>query len=120
MTLAAEILALLDRTLEVQIETTSPKGARHEVPIWVVVDGNDVFARSYLGARARWYREILARPGALIVGSRRIQVKAIPATDDDSVGRTSAGYRKKYPTSPSLRAMQKPDVLPTTLRFEVA
>jgi hypothetical protein len=120
MTLSPEILALLDRTLEVQIETTSAKGARHVVTIWVVVDGNDVFARSYLGARARWYREILARPGALIVGSRRIEVKAIRATDDDPVRRTSLGYEKKYPTSPSLRAMQKPDVLPTTVRFEAA
>jgi hypothetical protein len=120
MTVSPEILALLDRTLEVQIETTSAKGARHEVPIWVVVDGSDVFARSYLGAHARWYRKILARPSALIVGSRRIQVKAIRATDDDSVRRTSEGYQKKYPTSGSLRAMQKPDILPTTVRFEAA
>lgn len=118
MTLPPEVVALLDGTAEVQMETTSAKGARHQVPIWIVVDGSDVFARSYLGENARWYREILARPGALIAGSRRIPVKAVLATDDDSVRRTSDGFQKKYPKSPSLRAMQRPEVLGTTLRFE--
>jgi hypothetical protein len=118
MTLPPDIVALLDRTAEVQMETTSPKGVRHEVPIWVVVDGGDVFARSYIGESPRWYREILARPGALVAGSTRIPVKAVPATDGDSIRRTSEGFRKKYPTSPSLRAMQRPEVLGTTVRFE--
>ena len=118
MTMPPEIVALLDGTAEVQMETTSARGTRHEVPIWVVVDGSDVFARSYLGETARWYREILARPGALIAGSRHIPVRAVVATDDDSVRRTSEGFQKKYPKSPSLRAMQRPEVLGTTVRFE--
>ena len=117
MTLSGEDLALLDRTQVVKIETTSPHGRKHLVSIWVVVDGSDVFARSYLGETARWYREIVARPGALVIDSRRIPVKSVAATDVDSVRRTSEGYQKKYPTSRSARAMQKPEILGTTVRL---
>jgi len=65
-------LALLDRSNEVDIETRSPKGTVHAVPIWVVVDGDDVFIRTYRGPKSRWYRELLAGPGALVVNGKRI------------------------------------------------
>ena len=115
-----DVLTLFDGTAEVDIETVSARGRVHRVPIWIVVDGTDVFARSYVGAEARWYRELLARPGAIVIGERRFAVSAVSATDPDSVRRTSEGYQRKYPTSRSLRAMQRPEVLPTTIRLEPA
>ena len=113
-------LELLDRTGEVDIETRSAKGAVHRVPIWVVVDGTDVFVRTYRGERSRWSRELVAAPGALVAGRTRIPVRATAATDEDSVRRTSDGYRKKYARSGSLRSMLRSDVLGTTLRLEPA
>jgi hypothetical protein len=100
------------------VETSSPKGRVHRVPIWVVVDGEDVFVRSYLGAKGRWYREVLERPGAVIVGRRRIPVRAVRATDPNSKRRTSLGFKRKYRPGRSVDAMLRRSVLDTTLRLE--
>ena len=58
-----DVLSLLDRTSEVDIETRSSQGSVHRVPIWIVVAGDDVYARSWRGSQARWYRELTAREG---------------------------------------------------------
>jgi hypothetical protein len=113
-------LAQLDRTGEVDIETRSPKGATHAVPIWIVVDRDDVFIRSVNGKNARWYRELLAGPGALVVDGKRIPVRAVVAADSASVKRTSDGYREKYRKGSPLDAMLVRSILPTTLRLEPA
>jgi hypothetical protein len=113
-------VALLDRTGEVDIETRSPKGTVHVLPIWVVVDGDDVFIRAVRGPTSRWYRELMARPGALVVKGQRIPVRAIAAADGASVKRASEGYRKKYRKGGSLDSMLVASVLPTTLRLEPA
>jgi hypothetical protein len=115
-----ETIALLDRTSEVDIETRSPKGTVHSVPVWIVVDGDDVFVRTYRGPTSRWYREIVAGPGALVVNGKRIPVRAVKAADSASVKRTSDGYRKKYRKGTPLDNMLVPLVLPTTLRLEPA
>ncbi|HKC90133.1 MAG TPA: DUF2255 family protein [Candidatus Limnocylindria bacterium] len=120
MSLPKDTIALLDRTPEVDIETRSPKGTVHAVPIWIVVDGDDVFIRTYRGPTSRWYRELVARPGAIVVNGRRIAVRAVPAADSASVKRTSDGYRKKYRKGSSLDSMLVSSVLPTTLRLEPA
>jgi hypothetical protein len=115
-----DTLALLDRSNEVDIETRSPEGRMHSVPIWVVVDKGDVFVRTYRGKTSRWYRELLAGPGALVVDGKRVPVRAVAAADSESVKRTSDGYRKKYRKGSSLDSMLLPKVLPTTLRLEPA
>jgi hypothetical protein len=113
-------LELLDRTREVDMETRSANGKRHSVPIWVIVDGADVFIRTYRGPKSRWYLELLAAPGALVASGKRISVKAVPAADAESVRRTSDGLKKKYRSSGSLNSMLRAEVLPTTLRLEPA
>lgn len=111
-------LELLDRTREVDIETRSPEGKKHSVPIWVVVDEGDVFIRTYRGPKSRWYLELLAAPGALVAGGKRIPIRAVRADDADSVRRTSDALTKKYKRSGSLNSMLRAEVLPTTLRLE--
>ena len=118
MTFPKDTTALLDRTREVDIETRSPNGTKHAVPIWIVVDADDVFIRTHRGPSSRWYRELLAGGGALVVNGKRISVRAIPAADAASVKRTSDGYRKKYRKNNSLDSMLVSSVLPTTLRLE--
>ena len=120
MSFPKDTIALLDRTGEVDIETRSPKGSTHVVPIWLVVDGEDVFIRAVRGPTSRWYREVVAGPGALVVKGNRIPVRAIAAADSESVKRASDGYRKKYRKGSSLDSMLVPAVLPTTLRLEPA
>jgi len=105
-------------THEVEIETQAPDGPAHRTVIWVVVEGDEVFVRSYRGATARWYREAVANPAvALHVGDRRLSATAISATDPDAVERTSAGFQAKYADDPSTRSMIE-NHHETTLRLE--
>jgi len=116
-----EILDLLTRTREVRIETSLQGGPVHSAIIWIVVDGHDVFVRSWLGERGRWYREARAHPEvAILVDERRIGARAVPATDPDSVRRCSEGFQAKYPKSKSTPMMLANDILDTTLRLDPA
>jgi hypothetical protein len=115
----AETLDLLARTREVAIEASRPGGQVHSAIIWIVVDGQDVFVRSWLGERGRWYREVAVNPDVtLVAAERRIAAVAAPAVDPESVRRTSDGFVAKYPKSKSTPMMLADDILGTTLRLE--
>jgi hypothetical protein len=112
-------LELIDRTEEVEIETSSAEGAVHRTIVWAVVDDDAVFVRSYRGPGARWYREALANPDvALHVGGQRLPARAVQAPDPTSVERTSAGFLRKYAGDPATRSMVRPEVLDLTFRLE--
>jgi hypothetical protein len=115
----ADVLELLDREREVDVETVGPDGRPQRTTIWVVVEG-DVFVRSWRGERGRWYRAAVARPAevALVAAGRRIPVHAVPAADAESVSRCSAALERKYAGDPSTPAMVAEEVLATTLRLE--
>ena len=118
-TFTADVLDLMATTQEVDIETHAADGTIHRTIIWVVVTDGIAYIRSYRGATARWFREVSADPlAAIIAGDRRIDVRAVPATDDVAVEACSRGFWAKYPEDPSTRAMVAPSVLDTTLRLE--
>ena len=115
----AETLDLLAATKEVRIETSRADGPVHSAIIWIVVDEQDVFIRSFRGERGRWYREARENPEvAILAGSRRIAATAVAATDAKSVRRCSEGFQAKYPKSKSTPMMLADDILDTTLRLE--
>jgi hypothetical protein len=114
-------LDLIDRTEEVEIETSDAAGAMRRTIVWAVVDDGSVFIRSYRGPHARWYREALANPSvALHVDGRRLPVRAIPAPDSASIERTSAGFVRKYAGDPAMKSMIRPEVLDLTFRLDRA
>jgi hypothetical protein len=118
-TLPGDVLDLLARTAEVDIETRAADGTIHRTIIWVVVTDGIAYIRSHRGAGARWYREVLAAPdGAIIADRRRIEVRAVPATDDASIEACSRGFETKYPADPATPEMTALGVLSTTLRLE--
>jgi hypothetical protein len=99
---------------EVDIETASGR-----VTIWPVVEEGQVYVRSWLGEKGRWYREILVDPDAVLhVGREAVPVRAVPAADPESVERASKALRRKYHRSQSLRSMLREEILGTTLRLE--
>jgi hypothetical protein len=121
MSFDTDDLARLAAAQEVEIETQPPDGPPHRTTIWIVVDGEEAFIRSYRGPTARWYREALANPAVAVhAGDRRLAATAIAATDPDSIERVSAGLWAKYPDDPATKAMVAPNNLPTTLRLEPA
>ena len=102
---------------EVAIRTDKhPKSA---VVIWVVVDGDDVYVRSWLGTRGRWYKDLAAGGAATLeFAGRRLAVQAVPAGDDASVERASREILRKYRHSSHAQEMVRAEILPTTLRLE--
>ncbi len=121
MSFSPELVALLDGSIEVDIETRSAAGTPHRATIWVVVDRTDVFVRSVNGTRGRWYREAIADPAvALHLDGRRLPARATPAADEGSIDRASRGYEQKYRGDPSTPAMLQPEILDTTIRLEPA
>jgi hypothetical protein len=115
-----ETLDLLDRAMEVDIETLRLDGMPRRTTIWIVVDGDDGFIRSWKGDRAYWYQSAREMPDQLWlhVGRRTIPVRVVSATDDSSVDRCSRALQAKYVGDPATRAMVAPAVLGTTLRLE--
>jgi hypothetical protein len=116
------VLALWDKTAEIEIETSrGDRAPVHRTTIWIVVDGTSAYVRSVRGPAGRWYRELSANPhGAVHVGGLRVLVHASPATDADTVTAVSAALTKKYESrwAGPTAAMLRPDTLQTTLRLE--
>ncbi len=116
----SDLIATLDETEEVDIETRSPAtGERHRAIIWIVTHDGEAYVRSVRGARGRWYRELVANPVAgLVVGATRHGVRALPAADVASVQRVNEALERKYGRSrASTDGMLQPDTLLTTLRL---
>ena len=121
MTFEESDLDLLASTKEIRVETRSKTGEVHKTIVWPLVRDGVVYLRSYKGEQGRWYREALADPDiALLFDRRRVEGRAVPATDTASVEACSQALRDKYRRSYSLEAMLAPAVLPTTIRVERA
>ena len=112
--------AAIDSAPEVDIETRRGEGAPvHRTTIWAVVADGDVFVRSLKGASGRWYRELMSEPAAVLhAQGDAFPVKAVPASDPESVERASEALRRKYSDSRSLESMLEDDILDTTVRLE--
>ncbi len=119
MSLSPEHLELLRTTKEVRIETRrAPDAPVHRTIIWVVVDGDRAFVRTYRGAGSRWYREALAQPDCTLwLGKVGLPVRVVVATEPDVVAAVSRGFEAKYPRSQSTAAMVREEVLETTLEL---
>ncbi len=115
----SELLALLDATHEVIIETTRANGRPRRTVIWVVADGADAYIRSVRGSHGRWFRDLVARPEAMLtVGAERVPVTVVPAVDEPSIELVSELFHAKYDRTAhaSTVSMLQPATLETTLR----
>jgi hypothetical protein len=123
-TFPPEMISRLDEVSEIEIETTRKSGEPRRTIIWVVVDGDDVFIRSEYGNDGWWYRDITARPAAVVHprdgGGDPIPARAIPTPDEESIDRCSAAIRRKYRPGGSVNMMTRSPALESTLRLEPA
>lgn len=116
------VIAWLETTKVVEIETLSAKGTKHSVKIWIVIADGVPFVRSVRGPQGRWYRELVARgEGAVVAGGKRTEVKATHDRTKAAIDATSDALRRKYKSSgASLASMLRSEVLDTTVRLEPA
>jgi hypothetical protein len=113
----ADTLRELRDVQEVAIRTEKhPKSA---VVIWVVVADDEVFVRTWLGAKGRWYRDLAAGgPATLEFAGRRLAMQALPASNQAVVAHVSREFLRKYQRSTHAQEMVRSETLPTTLRLE--
>jgi hypothetical protein len=112
----AETLGELRDLQEVYIRTE--KHPKKAIVIWVAVADGEVFVRSWLGTRGRWYRDLAAGgPATLEFADRQLAAQAIPASDARSVARTTDEMLRKYQRSSHAQEMVRPEILPTTMRL---
>lgn len=117
------VRAAIEKARVIRIETTAADGMVHRTIIWAVVEGGNVYIRSYRGREARWFREAIARPDVtLLLGKaqERLRFHVVRATDAASIAACSAGLSRRYKASYSLGAMLRDEVLDTTLRLDPA
>ena len=113
----APTLDVLRSIQEVRIRTEKHPGSA--VVIWIVVVGDQVFVRSFLGAKGRWYRDVGAGGHATLEASgREVAVETMPANDPATIECVSRAFLEKYRSSPYAQAMIQADALPTTLRLQ--
>jgi hypothetical protein len=114
-----DVLEQLRAQREVRIETRAgPDAPIHRTIIWVVVDGDRAFVRTYRGARSRWYREALVEPYCTLwLGKAALPVRVVVAIEPDVVAAVSRGFETKYARSSSTAAMVREEVLETTLEL---
>jgi hypothetical protein len=113
----AETLHRLGAARQVSIRTE--KHPNSGVVIWLVVADDEVFVRSWRGARGRWYQDLAAGGSAsLEFSGRRLSVLAIPTNDAAAIARVSKEFLRKYQLSSHALGMVRTEVLPTTLRLE--
>jgi hypothetical protein len=113
----ADTLRELRDVRELRIRTA--KRPKTGVVIWIVVADDEVFVRSWLGARGRWFRDLAAGgPATLEFAGRRIEVQAFPASADAAIARASGEFLRKYQPSSHAGEMVRSEILSTTLRLE--
>lgn len=91
-------LTVIDRTDKLEIAPLRGDGTlRGPVPIWVVRDGDDLYARSWRGSAGSWYRAAQAsHEGHIRCGSVDKDVTFVEVTDTEINDRVDAAYRTKY------------------------
>jgi hypothetical protein len=117
---APDVLEILGRSDEVQIEPSGEGQASKPVTIWVVVADGQVYVRSYRGEKGRWYQTLLRQPqGVLHVGRVRIPFRAERVADPGNLAKVNEAYQRKYgqkwPKETSEMLLEA--VIPTTLRL---
>jgi hypothetical protein len=113
------VLRLLTITREVEIETSRTPGApSHRTIIWVVVDAEGrVLIRTYRGPGSRWFREASSNAECrLRVGGHVLEVRVVPAIDEERIAAYNQELLHKYPRSTSTPLMLEDWLLPTTLQ----
>lgn len=88
------------------------------VPVWAVVAGREVYARSWAGNESKWFRRALADADqAIEVGGRRIPVTFEPVGSENEAA-IADGYSAKYGHGSSyVGAMIGPTAVEATVRL---
>ena len=92
---------LLSRSREINITVTGRKSGRAiTIPVWFVLEGNELYLLPVEGSDTQWYKNALQNPSIRIeAGGAKAEFNGVSITDAKQVSSVVAKFRAKYGAS---------------------
>ncbi len=101
----------LSRSREINIIVTGRKSGRTiSVPVWFVLDDEQLYLLPVYGSDTQWYKNVLKNPSIRIEAGTEAEFKTSPITDATRVSAVVAKFRRKYGASDVRKYYSKLDV----------
>ena len=102
----------LSRVREITITVTGRKSGRAiSIPVWFVLDGDNLYLLPVSGSDTQWYKNVLKNPSIRIdAGGVDANFKAVPATGPKQVSSVVEKFRHKYGANDVKKYYSKFDV----------
>jgi deazaflavin-dependent oxidoreductase (nitroreductase family) len=102
----------LSRYRQIKITVTGRKSGRPiSIPVWFVLDDDDLYLLPVQGSDTQWYKNVLKNP-TIRIDTRGVggEFNAAPITDAAQVSSVVEKFRKKYGTGDVKKYYSKFDV----------
>lgn len=87
----------LSRYREIKISVTGRKSGRTiAIPVWFVLDDENLYLLPVQGSDTQWYKNVLNNPLIRIDARADGEFKAVPITDAKGVASVVEKFREKY------------------------
>jgi deazaflavin-dependent oxidoreductase (nitroreductase family) len=102
----------LSRSREITIHVTGRRSGRTtSIPVWFVLEDNNLYLLPVHGSDTQWYKNVLTNPSIRIeAGSAEAELKVVPITDAKRVASVVEKFRQKYGASDVKKYYSKFDV----------
>jgi len=88
----------LRRYRQITLNVTGRKSGRTvSIPVWFVLEGDQLYLLPVQGSDTQWYKNILQNP-SITIGARgvEVRVRAVPISDPKAVKSVIEKFREKY------------------------
>jgi hypothetical protein len=88
----------LSRCREINISMTGRNSGRTiSIPVWFVLEGDNLYLLPVQGSDTQWYKNVLKNPKIRIdAGGAEAEFQGVPLTDATRVSRVIEKFRDKY------------------------
>jgi deazaflavin-dependent oxidoreductase (nitroreductase family) len=101
----------LSRSREINIIVTGRKSGRTiSVPVWFVLDDDQLYLLPVYGSDTQWYKNVLKNPSIRIEAATEAEFKTSPITDATRVPAVVEKFRRKCGASDVRKYYSKLDV----------
>jgi deazaflavin-dependent oxidoreductase (nitroreductase family) len=102
----------LSRSREINLSVTGRRSGRSiSIPVWFVLDGDELYLLPVQGSDTQWYKNVLKNP-AIRIDARgaEAEFQAVPVTEDKQVSAVVDKFREKYGAADVKKYYSKFDV----------
>ena len=102
----------LSQSSELNITVTGRRTGRSiSIPVWFVLEGDELYLLPVKGSDTQWYKNVLKNPTIRIeAGRAQAELQAVPTTDPSQVSSVAEKFRAKYGRNDVKKYYSKLDV----------